>query len=119
VVVKVLMIAGVVILPLPALVLGVRGVMSRRRRIASEPGERVSQVLLVALRVFVLLLVLALSAVSLLSLIGALVVKDAGSMPSLVYVFFFLDLLLGALVVLTFGRLDRRPARRPASPAAR
>jgi hypothetical protein len=46
-------------------------------------------------------------------------VEDAGSMPSLVYVFFFLDLLLGALVVLTFGRLDRRPARRPASPAAR
>jgi hypothetical protein len=116
VVVKVLMIAGVVLVPLPALVLGVRGVMGRRR-ITGDSGDRLSQVLLVALRVLVLLLVFALSAVSLLSLIGA-IVKDV-SMPSLVYVFFFLDLLLGALVVLTFGRLDRRRVRRPVSPATR
>jgi hypothetical protein len=118
VVVKVLMIAGVVLLPLPALVLGTRGLMGRRR-MSTEPGEHLSQVLLLVLRVVVLLLVLALTAVSLLSLIGAIVVKDAGAMPSLVYVFFFLDLLLSALVVLTFGRFDRRRARRPASPAAR
>ena len=110
------MIAGVVILPLPALVLGVRGVMGRRR-ITSDSGDRVSQVLLVALRMLVLLLVVALSAVSLLSLIGAML-KDV-AMPDLVYVFFFLDLLLGALIVLTFGRRDRRRAHRPASPATR
>jgi hypothetical protein len=117
VIVKVLMIAAVVILPLPALVLGARGVMGRRR-IPSEPGERVSQLLLITLRALILLLILALSGVSLLSLIGALV-EDVGPMPSLVYVFFFLDLLLGALVMLTFGRRDRRRARRSASPATR
>jgi hypothetical protein len=117
VIVKLLMIAAVVILPLPALVLGARGVMGRRR-ITTESSERLSQVLLVVLRAFVLVLMLALSAVSLLSLIGALV-EDVATMPSLVYVFFFLDLLLGALVVLTFGRRDPRRARRPASPAAR
>jgi hypothetical protein len=116
VVVKAFMIAGVVILPLPALFLGVRGVMGRRR-IATESADRVSLLLLVVLRLLVLLLIVALSAVSLLSLIGA-VLKDV-PMPSLVYIFFFLDLLLGALVLLTFGRRDRRRARRPATPATR
>ena len=110
------MIAGVVILPLPALLLGGRGVMGRRR-IISESADRVSLLLLVVLRLLVLLLILALSVVSLLSLIGA-VLKDV-AMPSLVYIFFFLDLLLGALVLLTFGRRDRRRARRPATPAKR
>lgn len=109
------MIAGVAILPLPALILGVRGV--RGPRISGEAGDRVSAALLVALRLLILLLVLALSGICLVSLIGALV-KDV-TMPGLVYVFFFLDLLLGALVLLTYGRRDRRPARRPASPAAR
>jgi protein-S-isoprenylcysteine O-methyltransferase Ste14 len=116
VVVKILMIAGIAVLPLPALVMGARGVPGRRR-FAAEPGDRLSQLLLVALRLLVLLLIFALSAITLLSLIGALV--KAVAMPGLVYVFFFLDLLLAALVVLTFGRHVRPPARRPASPATR
>jgi hypothetical protein len=117
VIVKVLMIAGVVVLPVPALILGVKGVVGRRRPVSGSE-DRYAQILLAVLRVVVLVVVLALSAVSLLSLVGALV-KGVGAMPSLVYVFFFLDLLLGALVVLTFGRRDRRRARRPASPATR
>ena len=115
-VIKILMIAGIAVLPLPALVLGARGVPGRRR-FGAEPADRLSQLLLVALRVLVLLLILALSAVSLLSLIGALLKGVA--MPGLVYVFFFLDLLLGALVLLTFGRRVRPRARRPATPATR
>ena len=115
-VVKVLMIAGIAVLPLPALYLGGRGVPGRRRFVA-EPADRLSQLLLVGLRLVVLLLILALSVVDLLSLIGALV--KAVAMPGLVYVFFFLDLLLAAMVVLTFGRHVRPPARRPATPAAR
>jgi hypothetical protein len=116
VVLKALMIAGVAVLPLPALFLGGRGVMGPRR-VAGQAGDRFSLVLLVVLRLLVLLMVLALTAISLLSLIGA-VIKDV-AMPGLVYVFFFLDLLLAALVVLTFGRRDRRRARRPATPAMR
>jgi hypothetical protein len=116
VVVKALMIAGVVILPLPALFLGAPGVRGRRR-ITREAGDRVGRILLVALRVFLLLLLLVLSGLVLVSLIGA-IVKDV-AMPSLVYVFFFLDLLLGAIVLLTFGRRDRLRARRPVTPAAR
>ena len=114
VVIEWLLIAGVVVLPLPALALGVRGV-GRRRGLSAE--DRASFVLLVCLRVVVLLLVLALSGVVLLAAIGALV-RDL-ELPSLVYTFFVLDLLLGALVLLTFGRRDRRPARRRANPAAR
>jgi uncharacterized membrane protein YedE/YeeE len=116
VVVKILMIAGIAALPLPALYLGARGVPGRRRY-AAEPADRLSQLLLVGLRLVVLLLILALSAVDLLSLIGALV--KAVTMPGLVYVFFFLDLLLAAMVVLTFGRRDRPPTRRPTTPAPR
>ena len=116
VVVKILMIAGIGVLPLPALYLGSRGVPGRRR-FAAEPADRLSQLLLVGLRLLVLLLILALSGITLLSLIGALV--KAVAMPGLVYVFFFLDLLLGALVVLTFGRSAPPPARRSATPAAR
>jgi hypothetical protein len=116
VVVKILMIAGIAALPLPALYLGARGVPGRRR-FAAGPGDRLSQLLLVGLRLLVVLLILALSGITLLSLIGALV--KAVAMPGLVYVFFFLDLLLAAMVVLTFGRRDRPPSRRPATPAAR
>ena len=110
------MIAAVAVLPVPALFLGCRGVLARRPT-TGEPGDRVSRGLLVALRLLLLLLVLGLSGISLLSLIGALV-KDV-AMPGLVYVFFFLDLLLGALVVLTFGRRDPRRARRRVTPAVR
>ena len=109
------MIVAVVALPLPAMVLGARGIPARRR-ITGE-ADRVSRVLLVLLRLLVLLLVLCLSGLALVSLIGA-IVKDV-AMPGLVYVFFFLDLLLGALVLLTFGRRDRQRARRRATPAAR
>jgi hypothetical protein len=116
VVVKILMIAGIAVLPLPALFLGARGVPGRRR-FAAEPADHVSQILLVILRLLVLLVIFVLSGVTLVSLVGALI--KAVDMPGLVYVFFFLDLLLGALVVLTFGRRVRPPARRRASPAAR
>jgi hypothetical protein len=117
VVIKALMLVCVAGLPLPALALGARGV-SGRRRYGGETADRASRVVLVLLRLLALLLVLALSALTLLSVIGALV-KGVSFMPGLVYVFFFLDLLLAALVVLTFGRRAQRPSRRPASPARR
>ncbi|MGY1602554.1 hypothetical protein [Geodermatophilus sp. SYSU D00815] len=112
--IELLLVAGVVALPLPALALGVRGV-GRRRGLSAD--DRASIVVLVALRVLTLLLVVALSGVVLLSAVGAMV-RDL-ELPSLVYTFFGLDLLLGLLILLTFGRRDRRPARRPANPAAR
>ena len=65
----------------------------------------------------VLLLMVALSGITLISCIGAWV-KDV-ELHGLVYVFFTLDLLLAALVLLTFGRGEQRPARRRASPARR
>jgi hypothetical protein len=117
VLIKVLVIAAVVALPLPALVLGARGVFRRPGYDPDLPGDRLSAALLVALRMLTLLLVFALSAITLLSAIGGLI-KDV-ELHGLVYVFCVLDLLLAALVVLTFGRPDRRPARRRATPAAR
>jgi hypothetical protein len=112
-----LVIAGVVVLPLPALVLGVSGVFRRTGYSPNVPGDRVSIIVLITLRVLTLLLVLALSGITLLSAIGALI--KGVPLHGLVYVFCVLDLLLGALVVLTFGRRDRRAARRRATPAAR
>jgi hypothetical protein len=112
-----LVIAGVVVLPLPALVLGARGVFRRPGYSPDMPGDRVSIILLITLRVLTLLLVVALSGVTLLSAIGALV--KGVPLHGLVYVFAVLDLLLGTLVVLTFGRRDRRRARRRVTPAAR
>jgi hypothetical protein len=79
--------------------------------------DRVSYAVLIVLRVLTLLLVFALSGVVLLSAIGAWI-RDL-NLPTLVYTFFVLDLLLAALIMLTFGRPDRRRARRPASPAPR
>jgi hypothetical protein len=114
---KIVMIAGIVLVALPALWLGFRGVRRRSGFSPNDPGDRASLVVLVVLRVVTLLLVLALSGVVLLSAVGALI-KDV-VMPDLVLVFFVLDLLLAALVLLTFGRRDRRPARRRASPARR
>ena len=114
---KLLMIAGVAVLPLPALVLGAGGMLRRRGYGGFDPSDRLGHVTMVVLRVLILLLVLALSTITLLSLIGAMV-KDV-TMPGLVYVFFVLDLLLGAIVLLTFGRRDRRAVRRRATPAAR
>ena len=114
VVVESLLIAGVVVLPLPAFVMGVRGV---GHRVGMSVDDRASFAVLVVLRVLTLLLVFALSGVVLLSAIGAWI-RDL-DLPTLVYTFFVLDLLLAALIMLTFGRPDRRRARRPASPAPR
>ena len=111
---KLVMIAGVVLVALPALWLGIRGARRRSGYSPADPGDRASLVVILVIRGVLLLLVLLLSAVVLLSAIGA-IVKDV-VMPDLVLVFFVLDLLLATLVVLTFGR--RRP-RRPATPAAR
>jgi hypothetical protein len=117
VIAQALLVAGVVLIALPALVLGIRGVFRRRGFSAVEPGDRASYAVVVALRVLTLLLVLALSGVVLVSCVGAMIKELA--LPNLVYVFFVLDLLLAVLILLTFGRRDRRPARRRASPAAR
>jgi hypothetical protein len=114
VIVEALLVAGVVVLPLPALVMGVRGVAQRR---GLSVDDRTSFAVLLALRVLTLLLVFALSGVVLLSAIGAMI-RDL-DLPTLVYTFFVLDLLLAALIMLTFGRRDPRRARRPASPAPR
>ncbi|MGY1712372.1 hypothetical protein ACI8AC_22965 [Geodermatophilus sp. SYSU D00758] len=115
---EVLMVAGVLLLALPALALGARGVLRRSGHYSSDvAADRASLVLLVTIRSLTLLLVLLLSAVVLVSAVGAMV-RDV-EMPSLVSVFFVLDLLLVALVLLTFGRHDRRRARRRATPAGR
>ncbi|WP_448638176.1 hypothetical protein [Geodermatophilus sp. URMC 63] len=117
-VLELLMVVGVALLALPSLWLGLRGLTRRAGHYSSDvTADRVSLVLLVAVRGLTLLLVLVLSAVVLVSAVGALV-RDL-EMPSLVSVFFVLDLLLAVLVVLTFGRRDRRRPRRRATPAAR
>ena len=115
--VKLLVAAGVLVFPVPALVLGVRGLLKRPGYSVDEPADRVSYLLLVTLRALVLLVVLALSAVVLVSTIGAVVVDVP--LHGMVYVFFGLDLLLALLIVVSFGHRARRPARRRASPAAR
>jgi type IV secretory pathway VirB3-like protein len=113
--VKLLVAAGVVLFPLPALVLGARGLMKRPGYSIDEPADRPSYVLLVALRALVLLLVFALSVVVLVSTIGAAVVDVP--LHGMVYVFFGLDVLLALLVVVSFGRRVRRPVRRRVTPA--
>jgi hypothetical protein len=117
VLVKSLVIAGVVLLPLPALVLGARGLFRRRGYSSDEPGDRASLILLIVFRALVLLLVFALSALTLVATVGAML-KDV-ELHGGVYVFFVLDLLLAALILLTFGRRDPRPVRRRANPASR
>jgi hypothetical protein len=118
VVLELVMVAGVLLLPLPALLAGARGLARRTGYRSDRPAERASFVVLVAVRVLVWLLVLALSAVTVVSAGGALL-RDLDDLPSLVTVFFVLDLLLATLVLLTFGRRVRRPARRPGTPARR
>jgi hypothetical protein len=118
VVIEVLMIVGVVVFPLPALFLGARRLLRRSGRASiDERTDRAELVLLVAGRLISLLLLFALSGITLLSCVGGLI-KDL-RVPSLVYVFFIADLLVATLVVLTFGRPDQRPAHRRASPARR
>jgi hypothetical protein len=114
---KVLVAVGVLLFPVPALIMGARGLLQRPGYSADEPADRVSYVLLVALRTLVMVLVSALSAVVLVSAIGAIVVDVP--LHGMVYVFFALDVLLALLIVLSFGRRARRPVRRRATPAAR
>ena len=115
--VQLLIVAAVLLLPLPTLVLGCRGLFRRSGYRVVDSGDRASYAVLVVLRLLTVVLVFALSAVTLVSCIGALI-RDL-DLPNLVYVFFVLDLLLATLILLTFGRPDRRPARRRASPARR
>jgi hypothetical protein len=112
-----LVIAGTVLVPLPALVLGARGLFRRRGYRAGEASDRASIVLLITGRAILMLLVVALTALVLVSSIGALI-KDV-ELHGAVYVFCVLDLLLSVLILLTFGRPEPRPARRRASPAGR
>jgi len=117
VLVKLLVAAGVLLFPVPALVLGARGLLKRPGYSADEPADRVSYILLVVLRGLVLLLVFLLSGVVLVSTIGAAVVDVP--LHGMVYVLFGLDVLLALLIVLSFGRNVRRPVRRRATPATR
>ena len=112
-----LLIAGVLVAPLPALVLGARGMFRHRGYVTGDPNDRASVVIMVTMRAVVLLFLLALSAITLISCIGAWI-NDV-ELHGMVYTFFVLDLLLAALVLLTFGRNEKRPARRRATPAAR
>jgi hypothetical protein len=117
VLVNLLIAAGVVLFPLPALVLGARGLLKRPGYSVDEPADRVSYIVLITLRSLLLLVVFALSAVILVSTIGATV--RAVELHGLVYVFFALDVLLALLIVVSFGRRDRRRVRRRVTPAAR
>lgn len=115
--VNLLIAAGVVLFPIPALVLGARGLLKRPGYSPDEPADRASYIVLVTLRILLLVVVFALSAVILVSTIGASVRRV--ELHGLVYVFFALDVLLATIVVVTFGRRDRRRVRRRANPAAR
>jgi hypothetical protein len=117
VITQALLVAGVVLIALPAWALGIRGLFRRSGFSAAEAGDRASYAVVVGLRLLTLLLVLAFSAVTLVACVGAMI-KDL-DLPNLVYVFFVLDLLLAVLILLTFGRRDRRPVRRRANPAGR
>ncbi len=112
-----LLIAGVVLVALPALVLGARGMFRHRGYVTGDPNDRASVVIMVTMRAVVLLLMVALSGITLVSCVGAWI--KGVELHGMVYTFFVLDLLLASLVLLTFGRSDSRPARRRASPAAR
>ena len=112
------MIAGVLAVAGPALLRGAVGLRRRSGHYSSDvTADRISLVLLVTGRLLTLLLVGVLALVVLASAVGA-AVRDL-QMPGLVSVFFVLDLLIAVLVVLTFGRRDRRRVRRRASPAVR
>ena len=115
--VNLLIAAGVVLFPIPALVLGARGLLKRPGFNPDEPADRASYIVVVVLRCLLLLLVFALSAVILVSTIGASVRHV--QLHGLVYVFFALDVLLALVIVFSFGRRDRRRVRRRATPAAR
>jgi type IV secretory pathway VirB3-like protein len=118
VVLSLLIAAGVLLMAPPALMLGLGGLRRRSGHYSSDVGaDRASLVLLITVRALVLLLVFALSAVVLVSTVGA-ALRDV-ELHGMVYIFFVLDALLVALVLLTFGRRDRRRVRRRATPAGR
>jgi hypothetical protein len=117
VLVQLLIAVGVLLLPVPALVAGCRGLLRRPGLSREDPADRLSYAVLVTLRLLTLVLMFLLSGITLLSAVGAMI--RSVELHGLVYVFFVLDLLLAALVVLTFGRRERRPVRRRASPARR
>ncbi|MCZ2824365.1 MULTISPECIES: hypothetical protein [unclassified Modestobacter] len=116
-VIEVLMVLGVVLVALPALAIGSARLLHRSGRATDQRTDRVELVLVVLGRLIGLVLLTALSGITLVSCIGA-IVQDV-TVHSLVYVFFVADLLVAILVLLTVGRLDRRPRRRSASPAPR
>lgn len=119
VLIQVLMAAGVVVLALPALVIGSRRLTKQGPRSLRSPGGSRSEFVVVLVgRLLGLLLILLLSALVLVATIGALV-RDLHDLPSLVYVAFVLDLLLAALVVLTSAAPRPPRARRRATPAPR
>src|SRR4051794_3862561 len=112
------MIVGVVLLPLPALALGVRRLLSRTGRASiDDRADRLEVALVVTGPLLGLLLLFALSDITLLSCISGLV-KDL-RVPRPVYVFLVAALLVASLVVLTVGRRGPRPARRRGNPARR
>jgi hypothetical protein len=117
VLVQILVVLGVILLPLPAFVAGCRGVLRRPGLSPDDPGDRASIVVLITLRLLTLVLVFLLSGITLLSAVGAMI--KGVDLHGLVYVFFVLDLLLATLIVLTFGRRERRRVRRRASPVRR
>ncbi len=115
--VKSLVLVGVLLLPLPALVAGCRGALGRPGLSPSDPGDRASIIVLLSLRLLALVLLFVLAALTLLSVVGAMI--RGVELHGMVYVLFTLALLLAALVVLTFGRRERRPVRRRVTPARR
>src|SRR6476469_5457882 len=112
VLVNLLIAAAVVLFPIPALILGARGLLKRPGFNPDEPADRLSYVVVVVLRVVLLVLVFALSAVILVSTIGASIRHV--QLHGLVYVFFVLDVLLALVVWFTFARRGRRRVRRRA-----
>jgi hypothetical protein len=117
VLVNLLIAVAVVLFPIPALVLGARGLLKRPGFNPDEPADRVSYIVVVVLRCLLLLLVFALSAVILVSTIGATIRHIP--LHGLVYVFFGVDVLLALVIVFSFGRRDRRRVRRRGTPAAK
>lgn len=115
--VQLLVVVGVLAFPLPALYLGARNLLKRPGYSVDEPSDRASFLMLVSLRSLTWLMVFALSLVTLVSAVGALI--QGVELHGLVYVFFVLDVLLALLIVLSFGRRERRPVRRRATPAPR
>ena len=115
--VNLLIAAAVVVFPIPALILGARGLLKRPGFNPDEPADRLSYVIVVVLRALLLVVVFALSALILVSTIGA-TIRDV-QLHGLVYVFFGLDVLLALVIWFSFAHRGRRRVRRRVTPAAR